>query len=194
MTLYRTIVADPPWTYSSIPVRTDRPHRQARERGEVGVAIASQPLPYPSMSADEIAALPISSLASPDCRLFLWATNAYLPEALSLITRWGFGYRQLLVWDKSPTFNPLGGSVAPNACEYLLVATRGAPPRIGRWPTSVIRGRKPRAEHSRKPDVFLDLVESVSPPPYCELFARRNRLGWDTWGNEALAHVDLEAS
>ena len=24
-----------------------------------------------------------------------------------------------------------------------------------------------------------------------ELFARRQRLGWDTWGDEALNHVDL---
>jgi N6-adenosine-specific RNA methylase IME4 len=55
----------------------------------------------------------------------------------------------------------------------------------GRWFTW------PRAEHSAKPDAFLDLVEQVSPGPYLELFARRQRLGWDTWGNEALNHVDL---
>ena len=50
----------------------------------------------------------------------------------------------------------------------------------------------PRGRHSEKPEAFLDLVESVSPGPYLELFARRNRLGWDTWGNEALEHVGLE--
>lgn len=48
-----------------------------------------------------------------------------------------------------------------------------------------------RGKHSAKPDLFLDLVESMSPGPYLELFARRQRLGWDTWGNEALNHVDL---
>lgn len=47
--------------------------------------------------------------------------------------------------------------------------------------------------HSAKPDGFLDLVEQASPGPYLELFARRQRLGWDTWGNEALEHVDLQA-
>jgi hypothetical protein len=46
----------------------------------------------------------------------------------------------------------------------------------------------PRGKHSAKPEAFLDLVESVSPGPYLELFARRNRLGWDTWGNECLDH------
>jgi N6-adenosine-specific RNA methylase IME4 len=51
----------------------------------------------------------------------------------------------------------------------------------------------PRTAHSAKPEAFLDLVESVSPGPYLELFARRNRLGWDTWGNEALQHVEMGA-
>lgn len=46
----------------------------------------------------------------------------------------------------------------------------------------------PRGAHSAKPEAFLDLVEQVSPGPYLELFARRNRLGWDTWGNECLDH------
>jgi N6-adenosine-specific RNA methylase IME4 len=48
-----------------------------------------------------------------------------------------------------------------------------------------------RGAHSAKPEAFLDLVEQVSPGPYLEMFARRNRLGWDTWGNEALEHVEL---
>jgi N6-adenosine-specific RNA methylase IME4 len=49
----------------------------------------------------------------------------------------------------------------------------------GRWFTW------PRGKHSQKPEHFYDLVEQVSPPPYVELFARRHRLGWDTWGLEA---------
>lgn len=48
-------------------------------------------------------------------------------------------------------------------------------------------------EHSQKPEAFMDLVEQVSPGPYLEMFARRQRLGWDTWGNEALEHVELSA-
>jgi N6-adenosine-specific RNA methylase IME4 len=51
----------------------------------------------------------------------------------------------------------------------------------------------PRGAHSEKPEAFLDLVESVCPGRYLELFARRNRLGWDTWGNEALEHVEVTA-
>lgn len=51
----------------------------------------------------------------------------------------------------------------------------------------------PRGLHSEKPEAFLDLVEQVSPGPYCELFARRDRLGWDTWGNESLGTAELVA-
>lgn len=56
-----------------------------------------------------------------------------------------------------------------------------------RWNTTWFEW--PRGTHSQKPEAFLDLVEATSPGPYLELFARRNRLGWDTWGNEALEHV-----
>lgn len=51
----------------------------------------------------------------------------------------------------------------------------------------------PRGQHSAKPEAFMDLVEQVSPGPYLELFARRQRLGWDTWGNQALEHVEMVA-
>ena len=49
----------------------------------------------------------------------------------------------------------------------------------------------PRGKHSQKPEAFLDLVEQMSPAPRVELFARRDRLGWDTWGNEALGTAQM---
>jgi N6-adenosine-specific RNA methylase IME4 len=51
----------------------------------------------------------------------------------------------------------------------------------------------PRGKHSAKPEAFLDLVERVSPGPYLEMFARRDRLGWDTWGNESLGTAEFAA-
>jgi N6-adenosine-specific RNA methylase IME4 len=51
----------------------------------------------------------------------------------------------------------------------------------------------PRAEHSAKPDAFLDLVEQVSPGPYVELFARRARFGWDYWGDQSLGTAEMAA-
>jgi N6-adenosine-specific RNA methylase IME4 len=51
----------------------------------------------------------------------------------------------------------------------------------------------PRGAHSVKPEAFLDMVEEVSPAPRLELFSRRARLGWDTWGDEALHGTEAVA-
>lgn len=192
MTRYRTIVADPPWAYpDGFASNPDRPHSQDREKGVERQAFVRTPLPYEPLTTDAIMALPVGRLMARHCRLFLWTTNRYLPTAFEVMEGWGFRYAQTLVWDKRPNVNPLTGSVAPNAAEFLLVGTRGQPKRLDKWPASVITARKARTHHSAKPDVFLDLVEHVSEGPYLEMFARRQRLGWDTWGDEALPHVDL---
>jgi len=178
---YRTIVADPPWHYEGFAIRQGH-------RGSVAV----KPLPYPSMSIEEIEALPIADLAARDCRIFLWTTNRYLPAAFDVLRSWGFEYRQALVWHKTDANLP--AHVAPNSAEFVLVGVRGKPERCGVMPSAVLAiGIGGRVGHSTKPEAFLDWFERVSPGPYLELFARRNRLGWDTWGNEALEHVEMDA-
>lgn len=172
---YRTIVADPPWPYD------DGFSTQSKSREWRGPDHRTY-LPYPSMTLDEIRALPIAALADTDCRLFLWTTNRYLPQALSISALWGFRYRQLLVWHKRD--GNMGGSVAPSSAEFVIVATLGDPARVSKMPSSVIATAAPK-KHSTKPDIWLDYFEQVSPPPYVELFARRHRLGWDVWGLES---------
>jgi N6-adenosine-specific RNA methylase IME4 len=181
MTRYRTIVADPPWAYENGCVALGPGHGELR---------ANQPLPYRGMTLDEIRGLDVRSLTLPDVRLFLWTTNRYLPEAFSVITAWGFRYRQTLAWHKTDT--NLTGSIAPNSIEFLLVATRGKPERLTTLPSAVIATPHGRT-HSQKPEVWLDAVEQVSPGPYLEMFSRRARLGWDTWGDEALHGTELIA-
>ena len=53
--------------------------------------------------------------------------------------------------------------------------------------------RWPRGVHSAKPEAFLDVVESVSPSPRLEMFARRARFGWDYWGDESLGTAEVVA-
>ncbi|TSA41466.1 MAG: hypothetical protein D4R57_00535 [Verrucomicrobiales bacterium] len=78
----------------------------------------------------------------------------------------------------------------PDYVEFVVVGRRGSPPRAtGGSPPSWFNW--PRGKHSEKPEAFQDMVEQVSVGPYLELFARRQRLGWATWGNEALNHVEL---
>jgi N6-adenosine-specific RNA methylase IME4 len=186
---YRTIVADPPWEYDDGFGTTSHNAKTGRRWNA-----KRTPLPYPSMTVEQIAALPVAEWADSDAFLFLWTTNRYLPQAFRIVDSWGFRYRQTIVWRKTGDGGgSLPAAVAPVHNEFLLVAKVGSPKRGECLPSSVIdapRGRR----HSTKPELFLDLIERVSPAPRVELFARRQRLGWDTYGNEALEHIKIEAA
>jgi len=159
------IYADPPWRYEAAPT----PSR----------AIENQ---YPTLPLEDICALPVSDKATAQAVLFLWATAPKVDEALQVIKAWGFTYRTHLVWDKVRMGMGYYGRVRH---EDLLISNRGGmpTPETDALPDSIISA--PRAEHSRKPDVFYELIEGLYPEvPYLELFARRRRTGWDVWGNE----------
>lgn len=175
---YRTIVADPPWDHSD---------GYGIRRGAGAMAfsggVEGLPLPYEAMGLDEIKQLDVAALGKP-ARLFLWTTNRYLRDAFDVMTAWGFRYAQTLVWHKTNA-SPFSGSVAHGSAEFILVGTNGPVPVVRKMPSSVLAyGHK--HEHSRKPEFFLDWIEQVSPGPFLEMFSRRARLGWDTWGDEAL--------
>jgi len=171
---YRTIVADPPWPL----------------KWKFSPGVGTRHLDYSTLPIAEIAELPVREWAADDCNLFLWTTNGFLPEALAIVRLWRFEYHLLWTWCK-----PTGMGAHPrNATEHVVLASRGSPPQqMDRHaPQTLNWFQAPTTGHSQKPEAFLDIVEQVSPGPYLELFARRNRLGWDTWGNEALQHVTLE--
>ena len=191
---YRTIVADPPWEY---PEGFAGGHSSAKDQSAARVGASPvewRPLPYSAMTVEQLWGCPVYSLADDDSRLFLWATNRYLRNAFTLMDYWGFDYRQALVWHKTDANLP--AHIAPNSAEFVLVGVRGNPGRIATLPSAVFpiprKGGPGHRSHSEKPEAFLDMVETVSPGPYLELFARRNRLGWDTWGNESLEHISLD--
>lgn len=170
---YATIVADPPWQYAGgFPSQSRTPGKWAGE-------IQTKALPYSGMSLGEIRDLPVASLAAKDARLFLWTTNRYMEAAFGVLSAWGATYKQTLVWHKLD--GNMGGSVAPCSAEFLLVAVWGKPPVLAKASSAVIAHAQAKT-HSVKPDAFLDLVEQVSPGPYVELFCRRPRFGWDSWG------------
>ena len=121
--------------------------------------------------------------------LYLWVPNALLPDGLEVMAAWGFTYKSNLVWHK---VREDGGSDGRgcgfyfrNVTEMLLFGVRGKKARTldpGRSQVNLIATRK--REHSRKPDEFYPLIEACSPGPFIELFARRPRPGWVSWGNE----------
>lgn len=188
---YRTIVADPPWP------ETPRPGWSWREGQPSG---ETRDLPYTTMTVEAIADLPVRSLTQGDkwhvdgakdgSHLYLWTTTKFLEEAHVIARSWGFSVSAVLVWCKAKRGFNVGGTW-PSNVEFVLYGRRGSPPATGRADSRWFEW--PRGEHSAKPEAFYDLVEQLSPGPYLELFARRQRLGWDTWGNEALEHVELFA-
>jgi N6-adenosine-specific RNA methylase IME4 len=123
------------------------------------------------------------------CRLFLWTTSRYLPDAFGVLAAWGFRYKQTLVWHKRDA--NLVGSVAPNSAEFVLVGARGNPARLTPLPSAVISTTR-SGGHSAKPEAWLDYFEQVSPGPYLELFARRARFGWDTYGDDTPNAVPIQ--
>ena len=162
---YPVIYADPPWRYE---------HSKTDNR-----KIENQ---YPTMSLDELYALPVSKLATDDAVLLLWATSPKLEEAMWVISAWDFVYRTNMVWIK----DKIGmGYYARQQHELLLIATRGSlpVPEPANRHSSIIEG--PRVEHSKKPVGVYDIIEGMYPEySKIELFGRQQRAGWVMWGNE----------
>lgn len=171
MTRYRTIVADPPWRYASAATKADASKH------------------YSTMPLADICALNVAALAEDDAHLWLWGTNALMEEAHQVVRAWGFKPLTILTWCKK---QPGVGYYLRNNTEHCILASRGKPmvpdaKAMASWYVW------PRAEHSKKPDAFYDLVEQVSPSPRLELFSRRSRFDWDTWGDEALPLAEMPA-
>lgn len=203
---FRTIVADPPWpmpeTGKRTPAGSDKLGTHEAKGGRIvdgawwgrftGKTVR---LPYQTMTLDEIKALQIP--AEDDAHLYLWTTGRYVlsGEACDVAKSWGFRPAQLLTWCKTPMGIGFGGAFC-NTTEFVIFCRRGTLKHLQRQDSTWWKWGRPyengHIAHSSKPEAFCDMVMQVSPPPYLEIFARRNRLGWATWGNESLCHVNLE--
>ncbi len=172
---YSTILADPAWRF------TNRTGKVAPEHRRLDL--------YDTMTTDQIAGLPVADVAADNAHLYLWVPNALLPDGLRVLEAWGFRYISNIVWAKRrKDGGPDGRGVGfyfRNVTELILFGVRGSmrtlPP--ARSTVNLIETRK--REHSRKPDEQYELIESCSPGPYLEVFARYPREGWHVWGNEA---------
>ena len=158
---FTVITADPPWQYSNSGFST------------------SAEAHYPTMPTDAIAAMPVADYAASNAVLFLWATNPLLPDALEVMRAWGFEYKTNMVWVKD---RHVAGFYCYGQHELLLIGVKGSaiPEYV---PSSLIQA--PVSRHSAKPESVYELIERMYPHgPYLELFARAEREGWATFGNE----------
>jgi N6-adenosine-specific RNA methylase IME4 len=176
----RVIYLDPPWKFRTF---TADPGDRAP--------------PYPTMTMDEIAALPIVDLAARDCWMFCWTSGPYLWETLKIIEGWGFTYSSLaFTWVKllrvGEGFHRGLGKTTRKNTEQVLLARLGSPP-ILRTPDELLVTEEPDfgdvyvgrlREHSRKPDEIRSRIEVMTSGPRLELFARQKTPGWRVWGNQ----------
>jgi N6-adenosine-specific RNA methylase IME4 len=173
---FGTIMADPPWQFANRTGKIAPEHRRLSR--------------YSTMDLEDIKALPVQQIAAPTAHLYLWCPNALLPDGLAVMAAWGFTYKSNLVWHK---IRKDGGSDGRgvgfyfrNVTELILFGVHGKNARTlspARSQVNLLATRK--REHSRKPDEQYEIIESCSPGPFLELFARGLRNKWLCWGNQA---------
>ena len=174
---FGVIYADPPWRYDNAT-----PNRRIENH-------------YPTMTIEEICALPVKEIAEDNAHLYLWTINKYVEQTYAVARAWGFEPSTLLVWAKQPMGGGLGGTYGIST-EYILFCRRGSLPAKKRVTGTWWNWKRPyengAPKHSAKPEAFQNMVESVSPGPYLEMFARRKRHGWAAWGNEIKNDVEIK--
>ena len=174
---YDVILADPPWNFETW--------------GEGDRNVSNK---YDLMETKDICSLSLPS--ADDCVLFLWACWPKLYDAMQVIEEWGFTYKTIgWIWIKANRsgfgfFTGMGYYTRANS-EPCFIATKGKPKRVeNKGIQSLIYS--PVREHSRKPDDQYRKVEALYPDKkYLELFARRKREGWDSWGNEIESDISI---
>ncbi len=176
---FGTVLADPPWRFINRTGKVAPEHRRLSR--------------YDTMDWKEIANLPVADLMAEQSHCYLWVPNALVAEGLQVLEAWGFTYKTMLIWAKRrKDGGPDGRGVGfyfRNVTEPILFGVRGRLRTLtpGRRQVNLIETRK--REHSRKPDELYPIVESCSPGPYLELFARYPQPGWSAWGNEAAEDI-----
>ena len=172
---FGAILADPPWRF------TNRTGKMAPEHKRLNR--------YGTLSLEDIKEIPVSLVAGENSHLYLWVPNALLQEGLEVMKAWGFKYKTNIIWHKiRKDGGPDGRGVGfyfRNTTEIILFGIRGRLRTLkpGRTQVNIIKSQK--QEHSRKPDSQYNLVESCSPGPFLELFARGTRKNWTAFGNQA---------
>jgi len=171
---YQTILADPPWQFQNRTGKMAPEHKRLSR--------------YATLSLKEIMSIPVNDVADENSHLYLWVPNALLPEGLELMKAWGFKYKSNIIWHKiRKDGGPDGRGVGfyfRNVTEILLFGLKGHMRTLQPGRTQVNIMKTMKREHSRKPDEQYQLIESCSPAPFLEMFARGKRKGWAQWGNQ----------
>jgi site-specific DNA-methyltransferase (adenine-specific) len=175
---YNIIYADPPWSYG------DKGFGKRPDSSEKG-SFAPENGRYSTMPIEDICSLNVPDICEKNCALFLWATSPLLPEALQVMSRWGFDYRTVaFVWSKysakGKLLHNLGQYTMGNT-EMCLLGMRGSLPRVTRNVKQIVIAE--RTIHSAKPPEIRERIHQIfGMVPSIELFGRQPQEHWDVWG------------
>jgi N6-adenosine-specific RNA methylase IME4/ParB-like chromosome segregation protein Spo0J len=167
---FPVLYADPPWRFEGPPLTGSR----------------MTELHYPTMTLADLCALPVADIAAPDSVLFMWALPSMIPEAIEVLTAWGFQWKTHGAW-KKPRMST--GFWLRNTLEDIIIATRGnmVPPAH----IDAFLFEAPAGRHSEKPDEVRERIGELYPDcGKIELFARTAAPGWHVWGNQAPATAE----
>lgn len=175
---FATVLVDPPWRFLNRTGKMAPEHRRLNR--------------YETMSTKDLKRMPVAAHSQNPSHLYLWCPNALLKEGIEVMEAWGFQYKTNLVWYKvRKDGGPDGRGVGfyfRNVTELILFGVKGRlrTASAGRRQVNILTTRK--REHSRKPHETYRLIQSCSPGPYLEVFAREVVPGWVGWGNEVLTY------
>jgi len=160
---YQAIVVDLPAPFRTYTSLKELPSRRLRQ--------ASAASHYPLMAWEDIYALGpyIDAVAAPDCALFLWIFNAYLPEIMNVAKGWGFEYKTISsIWVK---LNRKSGTPAhglgfwtAQGTEQLGLFVKGHPKRQTKG-IRQIRGTMTDTEDLSTTNALLSLYEEMGGVP-----------------------------
>jgi len=175
---YNTVVIDPPWAIS-LTGEVKRRENRAKK------------LPYKTMSLQEIKEIPIRDIANVGCHIYCWTTNKMLKDTFEVLQSWGVNFHLCMPLVKPSGLAPCFGYVF--ASEFCLLGFYGKPMQkfLKAGELNWIKAFNKAGTHSSKPDEFYKLVEKMSPSPRIDIFARKQRLGWDVFGDEVDAQQIL---
>ncbi len=169
----RLIIADPPWPETGGGGRGTAAHYETIAYWRIPTTILRAPCWNP-------------------CETFwfgVWTTKSSLPYALDVLKAAGTQYVTTWTWIKTTAGGQQHfglGQYGRHGVEFLLWGRRGQPGRNGDlWQKARADFEAPIGLHSEKPAFAYDQALAVFGGPALAMFERRERPGFEVWGDQA---------
>ncbi len=165
---YKTVVIDFPYTVDNF-------------RGTHHSINLKNGLPYKMMKDEELENFPINDFADEQCSLFLWTIQGKLEFTINLLKKWGFKYHCVIVWNKTKGIVVSGFN---RITEFIVFGYRGKYDIKQKGTSMPTMFTEKSTKHSKKPNMFYDMLLNNTNTPRIDIFARTRHEGFESWGDE----------